>query len=89
MAQYRPCISPRVAGNAEVKAAVVSDHLRTHLVDPVLPARDDSDAFFAAHQEALARAIERATGKAVVIGEGYPDNEISHEDVGKDEGDDG
>lgn len=86
--QYRPCISPRVAGNAEVKAAVVADHLRTHLVGPVLPARDDSDAFFAARQEALARAIERATGKAVVIGEGYPDNEIFHEDVGKDEGDD-
>ncbi|WP_329022934.1 hypothetical protein [Streptomyces sp. NBC_01423] len=89
MVLYRPCISPRVVGNAGVKAAVVSDHLRTRLVDPVLPVRDDSDAFFAAPHEALARAIESATGKAVVIGEGYPDNGISHEDVGKDEGDDG
>lgn len=63
---------PRLAKNAEVDADVVANHIRTHLVDPALLAKDDFAGFLAARQQALVEAIETATGKAVVTEDGFP-----------------
>ncbi|AOW91237.1 DUF262 domain-containing protein [Streptomyces olivaceus] len=62
---------PRLAKNAEVDADTVANHMRTHLVDPALLAKDDFAGFFEARQQALVEVIETATGKAVVIEDGY------------------
>lgn len=63
---------PRLARNAEVGADTLADHIRTHLVDPALLAKDDFAGFFAARRRALVETIEKATGKAVVAEDGYP-----------------
>ena len=73
---------PRLAKNAEVEADKVADHIRTHLADPALLAKDDFAGFFEARQRALVEATEKATGKAVVAEDGYPTTEPV------DEGDD-
>ncbi|KAF2777762.1 DUF262 domain-containing protein [Streptomyces sp. OM5714] len=63
---------PRLAKNAEVDGDTMADHIRTHLVDPALLAKDDFAGFFEARQRALVEAIETATGKVVVTEDGYP-----------------
>lgn len=63
---------PRLAKNAEVDADTVANHIRTHLVDPALLAKDDFAGFFEARKQTLVEAIETATGKAVVTEDGYP-----------------
>ncbi|MFF1909918.1 hypothetical protein [Kitasatospora sp. NPDC058218] len=63
---------PELAKNAELEAETLADHIRTHLADPVLLAKDDFAGLFDARQRALVGAIEKATGKAVVPEDGYP-----------------
>ena len=51
-----------LAKNAEVEADTLANHIRTHLADPVLLAKDDFAGFFEARQRALVEAIEKVPG---------------------------